>query len=596
MPSSPQLNTDEVVRFRLTSDGKAIAETVKVVSVVVSKSANRIPYARIVMLDGDMPEKEFPVSDSAEFKPGCEIEIFSGYGNDEKPIFTGIVIRHGIKITGSNESRLVIECRDAACKLTIGRKNANYVDMTDSDIIAKIISDHSGLSSDVEATSIQHRGLLQHYCTDWDFLLSRAEVNGYLVIPEAGKLSVKAPQISDSPNLKVTYGEDLLEFQADMDARYQLAEVKGVSWDPSTQNVVDDTASPATLNAQGDLESAELAKVLGLGTFRLQTPATMDKAGLKAWSGAQQLKSGLARIQGRMKIQGSAEAKVGGLIELEGVGKHFSGKVFVTTVNHDISDGNWLTEVEFGLAPKWFAENRDLTPLPASGLLPGIEGLQIGIVTKLDEDPAEQSRVQVSLPLQQNDQEGVWARLAGYYASSDIGAFFVPEIGDEVILGYLNNDPCHPIILGSLYSSNRKPPYDLTADNFIKAIVTRSELRIEFDDDKKVITVKTPGENRIVISDEDKSILLEDQNDNKVELSPDGITLDSPKDISITAKGKITIDAVGEVGVSSKADVKIAGLNIDNSADVGFVAKGNASAELSASGQTTVKGAMVMIN
>jgi len=72
--------------------------------------------------------------------------------------------------------------------------------------------------------------------------------------------------------------------------------------------------------------------------------------------------------------------------------------------------------------------------------------------------------------------------------------------------------------------------------------------------------------------------------------------LDSPSDISITAKGKITIDAIGAIDLSSKADVSVKGMNVNHEASVGFVAKGNATAELSASGQTTVKGAMVMIN
>ena len=194
------------------------------------------------------------------------------------------------------------------------------------------------------------------------------------------------------------------------------------------------------------------------------------------------------------------------------------------------------------------------------------------------------------------EQEGVWARLASFYGSNGIGAFFIPEIDDEVVLGYFNNDPCHPVILGSLYSSKNVPPYDLTAENNTKAIVTRSKLKIEFDEENKVTTIVTPAENKIVISDADKKILLEDQNQNKVELSPDGICLDSPKDIAITAKGKITLDAVGEIVVGSKADVNVKGMNINHDAQVGFVGKGSANAELSASGQTTVKGAMVMIN
>ena len=109
-------------------------------------------------------------------------------------------------------------------------------------------------------------------------------------------------------------------------------------------------------------------------------------------------------------------------------------------------------------------------------------------------------------------------------------------------------------------------------------------------------TVTTPAKNKVVLSDKDKSILVQDQNNNKVELNPSGITIDSPKDIKISAQGTISIDAVGKIGITSQADVATKGLNVECSANVAFTAKGNASAELSASGQTTVRGALVMIN
>jgi uncharacterized protein involved in type VI secretion and phage assembly len=199
--------------------------------------------------------------------------------------------------------------------------------------------------------------------------------------------------------------------------------------------------------------------------------------------------------------------------------------------------------------------------------------------------------------MEASGQMMVWARLLQFYASNTFGAFFVPEIGDEVVLGYFNHDPSHPVILGSLYSKNRKPPYTPEAENNTKAIVTRTKLKVEFDEKDKVITIITPGNNKIVLSDKDKSILLQDQNNNIVKLNPDGILMDSPKDIKINAKCVITIDAVGKISVtSSSADVAVSALNITNTANFGFTAKGNATAELSATGQTTVKGAMVMIN
>jgi uncharacterized protein involved in type VI secretion and phage assembly len=278
------------------------------------------------------------------------------------------------------------------------------------------------------------------------------------------------------------------------------------------------------------------------------------------------------------------------------VGNRFNGNVFVSAVKHEILAGGWTTEVEFGLAPEWLADKRDLTAPPAAGLLPGVDGLQIGVVKKLDADPEGENRIQVSVPVLQAETEGVWARLASGYGSEQVGAFFIPEIGDEVVLGYLNSNPSYPVILGSLYSSKRQPPYPLTADNYTKALVTKAKLKVEFDDEKKVITIVTPGGNKCVISDDAKSILLQDQTGNKVELSESGITLNSPKDISITATGKIGITATGALSLKSNADVTVEGLNVNSTAQVGFVAKGNASAELSASGQTTVKGAMVMIN
>jgi len=596
MADSPALDSTGVVKLTITSDGSPLADSVKIVSVEINKTINKISIARIVVLDGDMPDDAFPVSDADSFKPGAEIKISAGYDQTDESIFEGVVIRHGIKISGANYARLVIECRDKAVGMTIGRKNANYVAQKDSDIITKLIGNCSGLTADVGSTDTQYKELVQYYCTDWDFMIARAEVNGLLAIVDAGTVTVKAPQTSAAATLTVTYGVDLMEFHADIDARTQLTSVKGTTWDMATQAVQEQDASPQTLNTQGNLDSATLAKVIGLDAYRLQTPVTMESGALKAWADGQQLKAGLARIRGRMKFQGSAKAKPGVLIELKGVGARFSGNVFVSAVNHEIENGNWITEVEFGMPHNWFAEQPDVVAPAAAGWTPGIEGLQIGVVKKLDADPDGQYKIQVSVPVLQAETDGVWARLASFYGSDGIGAFFIPEIGDEVILGYFNNDPSYPVILGSLYSSKHKPPYELTADNFTKAIVTKSKLKIIFDDDKKIITVITPANNQIVISDDAKSILLQDQNQNKVELKPDGIYIDSAKDIVMSAKGKVTVTAVGNIESTSNADIKSQGLNINNNANVGFVAKGAASAELSASGQTTVKGAMVMIN
>ncbi|MBL8348245.1 MAG: type VI secretion system tip protein VgrG [Rubrivivax sp.] len=594
MPALQRDLSERPVRVVLDGGGVGAEDAASLISVTVRRAVNKVPAATLVFSDGDMPERRFPLSDSAKLKPGVEITVKAGYGDDETAIFSGIVVKHGLTISGANDARLVIECRDKAIKMTEGRRNARYEEQTDADILRALVSAH-GLAASISGATLVHAQLIQHYCTDWDFLLARAEASGCLVIVTDGKVAVAEPATSAAAALKVTYGEDLIEFEAELDARHQYAEVQAKAWDAKTQALVEGaTARPARLNEQGNLDSGALAQVLDVGTVNLQTGAALPKAALDGWAKAQQVKSGLSRLRGRMRFGGTAKAALGGLVDLAGVGERFNGPVLATGITHRIEQGAWSTEVEFGTPAEWFTEQPDIVAPPAAGWVPGIEGLHVGVVLKLDADPAGEHRVQVKLPAAGVDS--VWARLMQFSASNAFGAFFVPELGDEVLLGFLAGDPACPVVLGSLYSSRHPPAQALTAENNVKSIVTRCKAKLEFNEEDKVITVSTPGANTVVLSDKDKSIVLTDQNGNKVRLAQAGITMESPKDIKIDAKGAITVSAVGALTLSAKADVKVEGLNVTCEAQVGLTAKGSASAELSAAGQTTVKGAMVMIN
>jgi len=589
------MSSSGVLRLVVSCDAQEQTD-LEIISCSVRHALNTVPRATLVIADGNMPKNESPLSDGALFKPGAAIEIRVGYGDEDQSVFSGVVVRHGYKITGNNYSRLVVECRDTACKMTLGRKSVNYVDQTDSAIIESLISD-AGLSADVDSTTITHKELVQYYCTDWDFMVARAELLGLLVNVSAGKVSVKAPAVDGTAVLALKWGETLLELHADIDARSQWTAVQAQGWDPAKQALVQGaSAAPPALNKQGDLDGAALAAVASPGTVLLQSPASSDSAVLDSWAKSVQLKAGLARVRGRMRFLGDAAALPGTLITLDGVGTRFNGDVFVSAVQHDMADGNWISEAEFGLDPNWQVERPDVVAPLASGQLPGVSGLQIGVVVKLDGDPAGESRIQIKLPSLASKNEGVWARLLQLYASNSFGTFFLPEINDEVLVGYLNGDPSYPVVLGSMYSSKQVSPYALAAANNTKAIVTRCKHKIEFNEEDKIITVTTPGNNKLVLDDKDKSILLKDQNGNSIKLSDSGIALDSAKDITLNAKGGITLDAVNAISITSKADVKASGLNISCEAQAGFTGKGSATAELSASGQTTVKGAMVMIN
>jgi len=81
-----------------------------------------------------------------------------------------------------------------------------------------------------------------------------------------------------------------------------------------------------------------------------------------------------------------------------------------------------------------------------------IQGLQSGRVVQVGADPAGAYRVMISLP-QLGMTEGVWARLAGFYASNGFGAVFYPEVGDEVVVGFVGGELSSPIVIGSLFSA-----------------------------------------------------------------------------------------------------------------------------------------------
>jgi len=575
-----QADTD-LATFTVLSNGQEIGGEIGVDSIFVVKSVNKIPTARIAIFDGSVPLEDFEVSSGNLFIPGNEIEIKAGYHSDESTIFKGIITKHSIQTKKDKPSFLNIELKDKSVKMTIGRKSKFFEEMKDSEIIEEIITGYS-LQPEVEATEVTHKEMIQHHATDWDFLVSRAEVNGKLVFVDDGKVTVKAPDLSADPVLELAYGQNVYEFEAGMDVRDQFTAVKSSSWNFTDQAIIEGEADEPGFTEQGNFSASDLAGVIGLSEFPLQHSGKVADDELKAWSDAKLMRSRLAKIKGKVKIQGFSDIKPGDVIELVGFGDRFNGVAFVSTIAHRMSGTSaWSTDIEFGLDKDWFADNyNDIAEKQASGLVPAIHGLQIGIVTNIHEDPDGEERIRVKLPIIDNQNDGVWARITTMDAADSRGWVLRPEISDEVIVGFLNDDPRDPIILGSVFSSAKPSPIQPEEENKIKGYVSRSEMKFTFDDDKVIVTTETPKGNKIILSEDEGKILIEDENGNKIEMSSDGIVMESAKDIKIKASG----------------DVNIEGVNINVKAQAQFKAEGSAGAEMSTSGQAKVKGSIVMIN
>ncbi|SDG65089.1 Rhs element Vgr protein [Pedobacter terrae] len=599
MASSSNIPSGSLATYTVKVAGNTVPGEVNVLSVRVEKRINRVSTAIITILDGQANTGTFEASSSSVFVPGNIISIEAGYDSSNTVIFRGIITRQSILINDLVGSALEVECKDEAIKMTVGRKSLTFAQKKDSDVISSIISSYSALTPDVSGTTTVWPEQVQFYVSDWDFMLSLAEMNGLVVTTLNGTVAVKAPGANPNPVITIGYGSGLMEFRADMNAITQLARVKSSTWDYKQQQVASAEA-PNNYAGPGNISSKTLAEVVGLPEYALQTTAPMETEELNSWAKAQMLKSEYAKIQGEAKFQGTNLVDPGKFMTLNGLGGRFNGDYLISGVIHDLSDGNWITEVSVGLSPQWFIEEPDVMAPVASGMLPGVRGIFNGTVKKMYDDPDSQYRILVDVPLFDQSGQGIWARLANFYSTDGAGAFFLPEVGDEVVLGFLNEDPRSPVILGSMYSSPKNKPYkglNPNEKNSIKAIVSKSNINIEFDDENKVLTIATPDKNTMIFSDQDKKITIQDEHNNSIVMSANGITIKSATDINIQADQKVNI--AGAQGVTVKAptgDVTVSGLNIKQVADSQFSAEGSMTTEIKSGMEMSLKSAMIMIN
>ncbi|MDL2144847.1 type VI secretion system tip protein VgrG [Flavobacterium tructae] len=568
----------DLVTYKILIEGEELSKTYQVKSIVVQNEVNRIPMAQIVLTDGEASERDFKLSNEDLLIPGKKIEINAGYHNDEEAIYKGIIIKHSIKIK-SSASLLIIECKDEAVKLTIGRKSKYFYDVKDSDAFEEIIGTY-GLEKDVEATNFSHKELVQYNTSDWDFIVSRAQANGKLCFIENGKITISKPDLSSAAVETITFGATLLDFDAEIDARNQFAKVSSYSWDYTNQELVEIEASDPGVSLNGNLSASDLSETIELENLELRHGGAITETELQDWADAKLLFQQLSKVRGRVKFQGIPAVKPNTIITLEGVGDRFNGSAYITGVFHELTEGNWTIDAQFGLNPEWFSETYDIHTPTGSGIMPAIKGLHAGIVTQLEGDPNGEDRILVKIPIINNEEQGIWCRVASPDAGENRGIFFRPEIEDEVIIGFVNEDPNNAIVLGMLHSSGKPSPITASDDNHQKGIVTRSEMKVMFDDEKKSIGIETPAGKKITLDEDQGVIVIEDENSNVITIDSNGIKMESAGNIEIVASG----------------DVKIEGTNVSLKAKAQFKAEGSAGAEMSSSAVAIVKGSIVQIN
>lgn len=585
----PNPSRHDVVTYSIVINDQVANPAYQVMSLSISKEINRIPFARIVFRDGEASERTFEISNTNDFVPGNKIVIKMGLDGNNAQVFKGIIIKHAIKVKENGNGELIVDCRDETIKMTIGRHSRYFENVKDSDVFDELIGNYAGLKKEIGNTTLKHRELVQHHISDWDFMLLRAEANGMLVNVNDGSIKIARPDTAASTALQVSYGSSVLEFEAEMDARTQWKNVQTFSWDYKTQNLFDaDSSDAASFTEHGNIPGSELANAINLEKYEMRHSGHVMEQELQDWADSIMLRSRMSKIRGRAKFTGFASIRPTEMVKLTGVGARFNGKAFVTAVRQDMGNGTWDTQIQFGLDPaRYIFEQNDILDAPAAGLIGAVKGLQTGVVVQLQNDPEEEDRILVKIPLIDNNAQGIWTRVASLDAGSDRGAFFRPEIGDEVIVGFINGDPRDAVVLGMLHSSAKPAPINAQDTNHEKGFTTRSKMHLSFNDDSKKITIDTPAGNKIILDESSMKIEIQDQNSNKITMESTGIKMESPLNIDIKAGAVLTLSAgtslaIGGPALSIKADA--------------MVSIEGASAKLASQGPNIISGLPVLIN
>jgi len=561
----PDTSVAGVVTYQVVVNGQVANPVYELQSMVITRESNKVPTAKLIFKDGDPSTKTFAVSEQNDFIPGVSIAVRLGRDGTNTQVFKGIIIRHSIRVKENGQSELAVECRDEVVRMTVGRHSKYYPKIKDSDLLNTLVSAYQHLSCSVKATSLEHEELVQHHVTDWDFLLMRAEANGMLVNTVDGVVTIAIPQTGATPKLQVAFGSSILEFEAEMDARTQWNNVEAHAWDYHNQTLFTADASgvPGWQEA-GNIPGSTLAQTINLKNYEMHHSGYLTELELQTWVNGLMVRSALAKICGRSKCTGFSGINPGDMLTVTGVGNRFNGNVFVTAVRHEVGNGMWDTHIQFGLNAKRFAElYQDVEDRPAGGLLGGIRGLQIGVTVKLEGDPAGQDRIFVRVPVIDNANKsvGVWTRVASLDAGQNRGAFWRPEEGDEVIVGFINDDPRDAVLLGMVNSSAKPAPWPTTKANDIKGFTSRSKMKVFFDDGKKQLTLVTPGGNQVMLDDSGQRIILQDQNQNSITMDSSGITLTS-------STGAVNIKAsTGNIQLTAGASLSASGLTASVTGD-----------------------------
>ncbi|WP_111709999.1 phage baseplate assembly protein V [Lutibacter citreus] len=537
MSITPYIPKYKVLQIEIHIDGVLTELHTYLKKVEIHYELNKIPSAKLRFIEAN-PDigsgKQYLEKVSLEINKLIEIKISSNEGM--KTIFKGMIFRLEKNVYPEVGFEIKLDCKDTSINLIAELEqvaNENFETKMNRFLQKVNVTKNGSVDLETYGEEIVTKN---PGTSAWDYIVGYMDSLGFMTNMREGEYNIYN---SIEPEKTIKYvaknGTNVFEFEAKEEEIVGNVELR--YWNPKDQRTITVTSPTEATNTSG-------TEVLEMGTI------SYKKETIEQMAKARAAKHSLVSIKGKLKTYGNISTKCGEYLQTEKVNSKIDGKPLLISVEHHIiENGCWDTSYNFGLENNnSFAENISSSSTNTAqriGQTNNVNGLQIGVVTQIVDDPENEFRIKVRIPstLPEND-EGVWARLSSIQAGNERGGFFIPEIDDEVIIGCFNNNPDTPVILGKLYSSANPPPLPITEDNYVQGFVSKENTKILINDEDKSVEISTDNGNKLLISDNEKGFVLEDENGNKLIMNQNGITLESASDINLKASGNITIEGI----------------------------------------------------
>jgi uncharacterized protein involved in type VI secretion and phage assembly len=190
------------------------------------------------------------------------------------------------------------------------------------------------------------------------------------------------------------------------------------------------------------------------------------------------------------------------------------------------------------------------------------KGVAVAVVAQ-NRDDSGLARVRVNYPWHSTPGESYWARIASPMAGKNRGAYFLPEVGDEVLVAFERGDLRFPYVVGALWNGVEKSPStNGDGNNNVRLIRTPKGHQLSFDDGK-------PGQVQLKLADgksltiDDNGIVLDDNQGTKVTIDTKGgtVTVQAARSLSLKAP-QISIEATTSLSLKAGGAVSVQGLPI----------------------------------